>query len=142
MALVQQQICVALLFNICRGATNCLNGSLLVLTYLWLQQSQRAMEKIDEMCFVFCYFFTSIPSKGCIGSLTWQLRLPVLHPRPYDGLIELRNLPLQHRPQALSKAVVVLLQLLLVLLLVRRDQVFVLLHCLTTPAERRTENPF
>lgn len=92
-------------------------------------------------CFLFV-FFTSTHRKGSIGSLAWQARLPVLQPGPDDGLVELRNLPLQHRPQALSKAVVVLLQLLLVLLLVRCDQVFVLLHCLTTPTERKAENHF
>lgn len=71
---------------------------------------------------------------------TWQVPLPVLQPWPDDGLIELRDLPLQHGPQALSKAVVILLQLLLVLLLVRRDQVLVLLHCLSTPKVQTAEN--
>lgn len=66
--------------------------------------------------------------------------LPVLQPRPDDGLIELRDLPLQHGPKALSEAAVVLLQLLLVLLLVRCDQVLVLLHCLSTPTVQRVEN--
>lgn len=48
-------------------------------------------------------------------------RIPVFKPRPNDGFIELRNLPLQHGPQALSQAVVVLFQFLLVLFLVRGD---------------------
>lgn len=47
--------------------------------------------------------------------------IPVLQPRPDDGFIELGNLPLQHGPQALSQAVVVLFQFLLVLLLVGGD---------------------
>lgn len=68
------------------------------------------------------------------------MSLPVLQPRPDDGLIELRDLPLQHGPQVLSKAVVILLQLLLVLLLVRSDQVLVLLHCLSTPEVQMVEN--
>lgn len=68
------------------------------------------------------------------------MSLPVLQPWPDDGLIELRDLPLQHGPQALSKAVVILLQLLLVLLLVRSDQVLVLLHCLSTPEGQMVEN--
>lgn len=58
---------------------------------------------------------------------------PVLHPRSDDGFVELGDLPLQHGPQALSQAVVVLLQLLLVLFLVRRDQVLVLLNRLPAP---------
>lgn len=69
-----------------------------------------------------------------------QVWLPVLQPRPDDGFIELRDLPLQHGPQALSKAVVILLQLLLILLLVRSDQVLVLLHCLSTPKVHMVQN--
>lgn len=79
----------------------------------------------------------SCPSS--IGCLTRWACLPVLQPRPDDGFIQLGNLPLQHRPQALSQAVVVLLQLLLVLFLVKRDQVLVLLNGLTTPAGQRAE---
>ena len=60
--------------------------------------------------------------------------LPVLQSWLDDGFIELRDLPLQHGPQVLPQPVVVLLQLLLVLLLVRSDQVLVLLHGLPTPA--------
>lgn len=68
------------------------------------------------------------------------MSLPVLQPWPDDGLIEFRDLPLQHGSQALSKAVVILLQLLLVLLLVRSDQVLVLLHSLSTPEVQMVEN--
>lgn len=77
--------------------------------------------------------------RGSVACLTWQV-LPVLQPRPDDGLIELGDLPLQHGPKALSEAAVVLLQFLLVLLLVRCDQVLVLLHCLSTPTAHRVEN--
>lgn len=54
-----------------------------------------------------------------------------------DGLVELRDLPLQHRPQVFPQLIVVLLQLLLILSLVRCDQVLVLLDCLSTPAPHR-----
>lgn len=64
--------------------------------------------------------------------LPCRLHLPVLQAGPNDGFIELGNLPLQHRPQVLSEPVVVLLQLLLVLFLVRCDQVLVLLNGLAT----------
>lgn len=74
--------------------------------------------------------------------LTWQLCLPALQLGPDDGFIELRDLPLQHRPQAFSEAVVVFLQLLLVLFLVQCDQVLVLLNCLTTPTAQRVGNYF
>lgn len=73
-------------------------------------------------CLLFCLLFV-------ICLLRWH-RLPVLQPGPDDGFIELGNLSLQHRPQVLSEPVVVLLQLLLVLFLVRCDQVLVLLNCL------------
>ena len=61
-------------------------------------------------------------------------RLPVLQSWLDDGFIELRDLPLQHGPKVLPQPVVVLLQLLLVLLLVRPDQVLILLHSLPAPA--------
>lgn len=57
-------------------------------------------------------------------------RLPIPQPGPDDGFIELGNLSLQHRPQVLSEPFIVLLQLLLVVCLVRCDQVLVLLNCL------------
>lgn len=75
-----------------------------------------------------------------LSALKWCVCLPVLQSRPDDGLIELGDLSLQHRPQAFSQAVVVLLQFLLVLLLVWCDQVLILLDCLATPTgrERKT----
>lgn len=99
-----------------------------VLTFLWVQQSYGVMKR-SMICGV-----TSVSLvKAVLACLTWWVCLPVLQPRPDDGFVELGNLPLQHGPQALSQAVVVLLQLLLVLFLVQRDQVLILLNCLTTP---------
>lgn len=83
--------------------------------------------------------FSPQSCQNSIGCWAWWACLPVLEPRPDDGLIELGNLPLQHGPQALSQAVVVLLQLLLVLLLVQCDQVLVLLNCLPTPTGQTAE---
>lgn len=60
--------------------------------------------------------------------------IPVLETGFDDGLVELRDLPLQHRPQVLPQLIVVLLQFLLILSLVWCDQVPVLLDCLPTPA--------
>lgn len=102
-----------------------------VLTFLWFQQSYRLIKRS-----IFCVFLSPLFCQNSIGCLTWWVCLPVLQARPDDGFIELRNLPLQHGPQALSQPVVVLLQLLLVLFLVKCDQVLILLNCLTTPAER------
>lgn len=108
-----------------------------VLICLWLEQPHGVMKR----SFIRVVFF----SLQCLllrlyWPLTWQLCLPALQLRPDDGFIELGDLPLQHRPQAFSEAVVVLLQLLLVLFLVRCDQVLVLLNRLTTPTAQRVGN--
>lgn len=66
----------------------------------------------------FKFSSSSLHAKSPPLALICRRRLPVLQPRPDDGFVELRNLSLQHRPQALSQTVVVLLQLLLILLLV------------------------
>lgn len=124
--------------NICRGDTGRVNGSLLnsICSHFPLGSAiiQRD-EKINDV------FFSGSPQscQSSIGCLTPRACLPVLQPRPDDGLVELGNLPLQHGPQALSQPVVVLLQLLLVLLLVRCNQVLVLLNSLATPTGRRAE---
>lgn len=121
--------------NICRGDADSVNGSLLnsICSHFPLVSAiVQSDEKIIDMCFFF--------SLQCLLSRQyWWVCLPVLQPRPDDGFIELRNLPLKHRPQAFSKAVVVLLQLLLVLFLVRCDQVLVLLNCLATPTVPEVE---
>lgn len=83
------------------------------------------------------FFFATLDSLVKAVLAVWRACSPVLQPRSNDGFIELGDLPLQHGPQVLSQAVVVLLQLLLVLFLVRCDQVLILLDCLTTPAGQK-----
>lgn len=75
-----------------------------VLTFLWVQQSYAVMKR--SMIGVFSP--GSLLSKPYWLLLRWVC-LPVFQTRPDDGFIQLRNLPLQHGPQAFSKAVVVLL---------------------------------
>lgn len=123
--------------NICRGDTESVTGSLLspICSHFPLGSAIiQSDEKINDLFFNLSLFY-----QNNIGCLTWWVCLPVLQTRPDDGFIELRNLPLQHRPQVLSQAVVVLPQLLLVLFLVRCDQVLILLDCLTTPSGQRAE---
>lgn len=118
--------------DICKGDTDTVHGSLLnsICSRLPLASTIiRGDEKINGTSLV----------KASIGCWGRWLCLPGLQPRPDDGFVELGNLPLQHRPQALPQAVVVLLQLPLVLRLVRRDQVLVLLNGLATPGGGRAE---
>lgn len=65
--------------------------------------------------------------------------VPILDARFDDGLVELRDLSLQHWPQVLSQFVVVFLHLLLVLLLIRSDELLVLLNSLSTPANMQSQ---
>lgn len=116
--------------NICRGDTDSVNGSLLysICSHFPLGTAIiRSDEKINDMSLV-----------KAVLAVCWVC-LPVLQSRPDYGFIELGYLPLQHGPQALSQAVVVFLQLLLVLFLVWCDEVFVLLNCLTTSTGQRAE---
>lgn len=122
-----------------KGDTEGVNGSLLFSIcshFPFGSAISQSDEKIIGMS-----FFPNF-NASCHGCLTWQVCLPVLQPGPDDGFIELRNLPLQHGPQVLSEAVVVLLQLLLVLFLVRCDQMLVLLNRLPTPMVQRADNLF
>lgn len=65
--------------------------------------------------------------------------VPILDARFDDGLVELRDLSLQHGPQVLSQFVVVFLHLLLVLLLIRSNELLVLLNSLSTPAGMQSQ---
>lgn len=70
----------------------------------------------------------------CLIAREEKYAVPVLQTGFDDGLIQLRDLSLQHGPQVLPQLIVVLLQLLLILSLVWCDQELVLFHCFPTPA--------
>lgn len=127
-----------LAITVWNAGADSVNRSVLECHLYWLPFFTRPTERWKDHCCIDLLVHFSASCRCSAACCTWQVSLPVLQPWPDDGLIELRDLPLQHGPQALSKAVVILLQLLLVLLLVRRDQVLVLLHCLSTPKVQET----
>lgn len=69
----------------------------------------------------------SYPGRGSTGPF-----LPLLTVNSKYGLVELRDFPLNHGPEAVLQFVVVLLQFLLVLPLLCSNEPPVLLHGLTT----------
>lgn len=90
----------------------------------------------DQWC---VSFPSSLSCQNTTGCFVWLFCLPVFKPGPDDGFIQLGDLPLQHWPQAFPQPVVILLQLLLVLFLVRCDEVLVFLNCLSTPTTEGRE---
>lgn len=123
MALFQLSICKPwlcfLAINICKGDTDKANGSQLDFIcshFPLVQQSYSVMKRS-----MVCIFSAHTRLSNSIGCYLAGSCLPVFESRSDDGFVELGDLPLQHGPQALSEAVVVLFQLLLVLFLVRSD---------------------
>lgn len=72
------------------------------------------------------------PGRGLSGPC-----LPLLTVNSEYGLVELWDFPLDHGPEAVPQLVVVLLELLLVLPLLRRDEPPVLLYSLTASEVER-----
>lgn len=72
------------------------------------------------------------PERGLSGPC-----LPLLTVSSEYGLVELRDFPLHHGPEAVPQLVIVLLELLLVLPLLRRDEPPVLLYSLTASEVER-----
>lgn len=100
--------------------------------YMWAPATSTAL----------CLFLSTVSTKAfdfmfCSLAHKRAHAVPVLQTGFDDGLVKLRDLPLQHGPQVLPQLIVVLLQLLLILSLVGCDQVLVLLDCLPTPVPHR-----